>query len=204
MKKVQINFVIDAVSFVLFTLLLSTGILMFYVLPPGRGGHGASILGLGRHGWGELHFWISMAFLAAMTLHLFMHWRWVVAVARGRTTAQGAARVRVLVGGAALMALAALAAAPLLAPIDRAGPQQGEMLRLEAPATPDAQPALHGGMTLREVAAAAGVAPESLAQRLDSAHPYPLDTPLRTLHERHGLTMNAVRQALAAPPEQRP
>jgi len=54
-----------------------TGLLIAYRLPPGsRGGHGLSALGLTRHEWGDLHQWISLAFLSLIVVHLFLHWRW--------------------------------------------------------------------------------------------------------------------------------
>lgn len=54
-----------------------TGLLLAYRLPPGsRGGHGLSALGWTRHDWGDLHRWISFAFLALIVIHMILHWRW--------------------------------------------------------------------------------------------------------------------------------
>ena len=54
-----------------------TGLLLAFRLPPGsRGGRGLSALGWGRHDWGDLHTWLSYAFLALMVVHLALHWRW--------------------------------------------------------------------------------------------------------------------------------
>jgi len=54
-----------------------TGLLIAYRLPPGsRGGHGLSALGMTRHEWGDLHQWISFAFLALIVVHMLLHWRW--------------------------------------------------------------------------------------------------------------------------------
>jgi len=55
MKKSQQNFIIDALSLAAFLLLVSTGLLMRYALPPGSG-HDVTIWGLDRHEWGSLQF----------------------------------------------------------------------------------------------------------------------------------------------------
>lgn len=61
----------------LFCIMAGTGLLLAYRLPPGsRGGRGLSALGWSRHDWGDLHFWISLAFLALIIVHMILHWRW--------------------------------------------------------------------------------------------------------------------------------
>lgn len=69
----------------LFCVMSGTGLLIAYRLPPGsRGGHGLSALGWTRHEWGDLHFWISFAFLALLLIHLALHWRWFWQIASKR------------------------------------------------------------------------------------------------------------------------
>lgn len=82
----------DVAAFVSFLFLLSTGGLLRWILPPGRGGGGRGwraasapeVWGLTRHEWGSLHFWISLVFLAAIALHLSLHWKWIAAGLGGR------------------------------------------------------------------------------------------------------------------------
>lgn len=70
---------------ILFCVMSGTGLLLAYRLPPGsRGGHGLSALGWTRHDWGDLHFWISFAFLALLLIHLALHWRWFWQIASRR------------------------------------------------------------------------------------------------------------------------
>ena len=96
MKKSAFNIIIDALSMVVFTAMISTGLLLNYVLPPGsgriemlhRGGRGAektidTLCGLTRHEWGEIHLVIALIFLALLLFHLFMHWPWIKAVTFG-------------------------------------------------------------------------------------------------------------------------
>lgn len=70
------NFCLDGVLAALAGALLSTGLLLKFVLPGCRSG---SVLGMDRHAWGEVHFWLSLAMLAALTLHLIWHRAWIAA-----------------------------------------------------------------------------------------------------------------------------
>jgi len=93
MKKTWKNFWTDAVMFVQILALSATGIILKWVLPPGSGhglghghGHGhelndgtgpETLLGLGRHDWGDVHFWIAVSLVAILVLHVILHWTWV-------------------------------------------------------------------------------------------------------------------------------
>jgi cytochrome b561 len=69
----------------LFCAMSGTGLLLAYRLPPGsRGGHGLSVFGWARHEWGDLHYWISFAFLALIFIHMALHWRWFWQIAAKR------------------------------------------------------------------------------------------------------------------------
>ena len=107
MNRTTLNFVVDTAAFVGFVLLTTTGVLMHYLLPPGSGHH-TTIWGLDRHDWGQVHFWISAAFLGTLALHLCLHWRWVTALVRGRPH-QGGTQTGVRV---------ALALAPLFSSVE--------------------------------------------------------------------------------------
>lgn len=93
MSRNKMNFVIDSVSLLVLLALAVTGIVLKYVLPPGTGGmgrilHGGSEPGvrvrelwsMTRHDWGDIHFYLSVLFLALMVVHLLMHWRWIKSV----------------------------------------------------------------------------------------------------------------------------
>lgn len=59
------------------------GFIIKYVLPPGVGGgrgHGPAdyLLGMNRHDWGDVHFWIALFLLSLLILHLILHWNWIV------------------------------------------------------------------------------------------------------------------------------
>lgn len=65
-----------------FCAMSGTGLLLSFRLPPGsRGGRGLSALGWDRHAWGDLHTWISYAFILGILVHLALHWRWLWQIA---------------------------------------------------------------------------------------------------------------------------
>ena len=115
MARPKVNFVIDSCGFAGFVLLTATGVLMRYVLPPGSGRF-TTLWTLDRHGWGNIHFWLAIAFLSVLVIHLFLHWRWIATVLRGRPREGSGARVAL--GTVGLFALLALAIAPFASPVE--------------------------------------------------------------------------------------
>ncbi len=115
MHRPTLNFLIDSVAFVAFSFLTTTGILTRYLLPPGSG-RWATLWGLNRHQWGDLHFWVAVVLLGVLAIHLVLHWRWILCIVKGKRPDTSGWRVGLgLVG---LIGLLGLAAAPLLAPVE--------------------------------------------------------------------------------------
>jgi hypothetical protein len=87
-RRTEVFFILDFVVLWLMLLMLATGLLIRYVLPPGSGGrgggHGLLLWGLDRHAWGGLHFWASLLLLLLLLLHVALHWTWVCGVVRRR------------------------------------------------------------------------------------------------------------------------
>lgn len=135
MSRKLVNAAVDAAALVAFTMLVATGLLLRYTLPPGSGGRvglgrgggrGAGreialVLGRTRHEWGEVHFWISVAFLLVLATHVALHWRWILAVLRGapRSPESAGIAVRVIVGVLAAAALLVVVLLPLVVEPER-------------------------------------------------------------------------------------
>jgi hypothetical protein len=113
--KKNLNIIIDSFAYTEFVIMASTGLLMHYTLPAGSGHH-TTVWGLDRHEWGALHFWLSVAFLATITLHLIIHWKWIVAIIKGRKTESSGLRFGLGLFG--LIALLILALTPLVSPVE--------------------------------------------------------------------------------------
>lgn len=78
MKIVWWNRVVDFALWVAFCLMIATGFIIRYRLPPGsRGGQGLSIWGWSRHDWGDLHAWTAFTTIVLVVIHLGLHWRWL-------------------------------------------------------------------------------------------------------------------------------
>lgn len=89
MKRSSLNFVIDAVSFLVMLGLGFTAVIMKYILPPGSGGLGRlshsgagrqgikHLWSMGRHDWGGVHFYLAVSLLVLMAVHIYLHWGWI-------------------------------------------------------------------------------------------------------------------------------
>jgi hypothetical protein len=207
MKRPQLNFLVDAAAFVLFLLLMSTGLLLRYQLPPGSGeleSHGPGrgslervvtlLWGQTRHDWGHIHFWISVALIAVLALHLFLHWQWIVGIMRGKPSQ--ASGWRFGIGTAAFAALTVIAFVPLLSPTT-SGTRQ-ELLGGAAPAELPAQiEQLRGSASLQDAADASGFAIADLRTWLDLPSDTPADARLGPTLREHGKNMSDARRLLA-------
>ncbi len=74
--KRTLNFWIDVIIYLLMAFLLFSGFLIKFTMPPGTGG-ALLLLGMDRHGWGVWHFWVAVALLIGVALHLWLHWSWM-------------------------------------------------------------------------------------------------------------------------------
>jgi hypothetical protein len=83
--KAKINFIIDAVMFILMGILAGLGLLIKYVLLSGterwlkyERNVELTFWGLDRHQWGAIHLWIAIALVSLLVLHIILHWSMIV------------------------------------------------------------------------------------------------------------------------------
>jgi hypothetical protein len=88
MNRTVVNLVIDLAAAALFLGMLATGYVLWFSLPPGTN-RALSLWGLTRHRWGDVHAWISFAFLGVLSAHVCLHWQWLVSVVRKRLGRSG-------------------------------------------------------------------------------------------------------------------
>lgn len=191
MKRTQLNLLVDAMGAVGFVFLTATGVLIRYVLPPGSGHH-TTVWGLDRHDWGSVHFWIAVTFLAALAVHVFLHWRWVLSVVRRQPREESGARLALgLIG---LVAVLAIAAAPFCSPVEQSAavPRQA----FESPSGHRNDALVRGRMTLSEIEQATGVPVAFLLRRLGLPADAPQDVGVARLGKQYGFTIDDVRRAL--------
>ena len=81
-RKTVLPRILNFLLWVSFCAMSGTGLLLsFRLLPGSQGGRGLTALGWDRHEWGNVHTWISYFFIAAILLHLALHWRWLWQIA---------------------------------------------------------------------------------------------------------------------------
>ncbi len=78
MNKLKTNIIIDVLMIIAFAVMSATGAIMEYMPTCAKGrGHGAPILGMGRHDWGDIHLWSAIVVLVLLLLHIVLHWKMV-------------------------------------------------------------------------------------------------------------------------------
>jgi hypothetical protein len=94
-KRSSINFIVDLAGFLDLVCLAATGFIMKYVLPAGTGGRGRELHGVGagvhakelwsmtRHEWGAIYFYLAVAFVILMAVHVILHWSWIKCYVKG-------------------------------------------------------------------------------------------------------------------------
>ena len=113
MAKPKVNYALDWLAYFGFAALAGTGLLLHFKLP--HGVRDATLLGLTRHDWGDVHFWIAAGFLVVVAVHLLLHATWIRALTVGKASEAGKRR-RAGVAIAAGAVGVAIAFGVLLAP----------------------------------------------------------------------------------------
>jgi hypothetical protein len=191
MRKANLNFLVDGVAFAAFVFLAATGVLVRWVLPPGSG-HFTTLWGMDRHEWGHVHFWTAVALLAALALHLFLHWRWILHMVKGRPRQGSGIRVALAVVG--IIGLAGLAAAPFFGPLEQSGEPPHRLRSADASEEPAFQ--IDGSMTLRDIEQRTGVSAETILGDLGLPLDVPVDERLGRLRREHGFEVHDVRDVV--------
>ncbi|NNK87776.1 MAG: DUF4405 domain-containing protein [Flavobacteriaceae bacterium] len=188
MKSSQKNFIIDIIAFVSFVFLVSTGVILYYILPPGSGRQ-RTIWQMDRHEWGDIHFCIALVFLAILALHLFMHWRWIRSLTKGKKRESSGYRVGLgLVG---FIAVLAIALAPLLSPLENSG--KTDIEGHENSEHESDIEKIGGSMTLQEIEQLTGVPAEYIIQKLQLPKYIPNEEKLGWLRKEYDFTIEEVR-----------
>lgn len=79
MKNSDWRYLVDALLFICLGGMTVIGILMGFVIPTGSVSSESSkyFLGLHRHQWGNIHAYLSIAFVVLTIIHIILNWKWV-------------------------------------------------------------------------------------------------------------------------------
>ena len=211
MRKAHLNFIVDALGLIFFFFIISSGLILEFILPPGsgslseehvtgfRGGRPVLLLwGLSRHQWGNLHFYVSLAFLALMAFHLFLHWRWVWAMIAGARAATQdpalaqARRWRIGLAFIAFLGLIGLLVAPWFIQVEevqRSSTRGGGQANVESFS-------VRGSMSLNEIAESTGMSLPLLYDRLGLPSKVPSEERLGRLQRDDQVLVEDVRRVV--------
>lgn len=67
---------VNIISFILFIVLCSTGLLNWLVLPRGYEARGSFLVSL-RHFFITIHEWTALIFMVMITIHIILHWPYI-------------------------------------------------------------------------------------------------------------------------------
>lgn len=100
LDKAKLNFVTDALMFLCMMTIIGLGLLMKFILIPGKErwvkyGRNVelSLLGMDRHEWGTIHLTVGIVLLGLLTLHTILHWKVIVGLFQKLVGNQKARRI---------------------------------------------------------------------------------------------------------------
>jgi hypothetical protein len=224
MRRSTLNFVIDAASLLVMVGMVATGLVVRFVLPLGTGGRhsrgpGKALWGMGRHDWGDVHFWLAVATGLVLLVHVALHWAWVCGtvqrLVRPRSPAMSADRTSGSAYGIALLLALLVGVAGFLwiaernvvteasgrSPDTLRGEDAGS--RVKNAGTPDDSPGDAdedgagggwGARTLAEIEAYDGVPAAVIRRELGLPEDVPADERLGRLRGRYDFRMSDVRR----------
>ncbi len=80
--KTKSNFWLDMGILLAFVLIMFTGIVLWLVLPEGRGSSLALFWGLTKSIWLDIHVWSGVVMFLGAGAHILIHWRWIICVGK--------------------------------------------------------------------------------------------------------------------------
>lgn len=218
MSRTALNAIVDAIAYTGLVVLATTGLMLRWQMPPGSGGlHGMGagagagnrpvtvVWGLSRHEWGSIHYWIALALMGVLAVHLVLHWKWIVCVLRGKPHSNVSGG-RFALGVAGLVLVTLMAAAPLLTPAQTAprsellmhpsGDQQSNLGGAEGGVEASDSETIRGSMTLEEVSIQSGVPVSEILRRLALPPDTAPSEQVGRLLRAHGSDMSKLKHAV--------
>lgn len=114
----RLNFIIDALMLMLLCAIALPGLLVKFVLLPGReawarydGKVQLLLWGMERHEWGSLHLLLGGAFIAVLVVHIALHWNVLAGMQRGMIRSRGG---RLVIGWLFIIACLIMLLFPLI------------------------------------------------------------------------------------------
>lgn len=85
MKRNSLNLILDVILLLLLAAISGIGILIKYIMPSnysvrreGVVSYASDVMGMNRHGWGAIHWALSLIYLFLLLVHIVLHWRMII------------------------------------------------------------------------------------------------------------------------------
>lgn len=83
MRRNDWKYLLDALLFVDVTSLVAIGLILSFVVPSGQGPEGSKFfMGIHRHDWGDIHFFLGLLMIGLLALHVWLNWAWVLSTTK--------------------------------------------------------------------------------------------------------------------------
>lgn len=87
MNKSKLNLIIDLGLLILMAGISGIGFLIKYIMPSGHAirhegvqAFASQIAGMNRHGWGDIHWYLSLIFIVFLIAHIVFHWKMILSM----------------------------------------------------------------------------------------------------------------------------
>jgi hypothetical protein len=214
MKKSDWQYLVDTLLFICIIGIAFIGILMGLVLPQGPQALESSkyFLGLHRHQWGNIHFYLSLAFVVLVIIHLLLAWNWIKGQARRLFRRGWRTMLALTAVGSLLVLFLFWAFYPRLpGAYEDYGVRAGRQAKAEAfdgslpsqeerisPGQGQEDIVITGQMTLFDLESKTGISARTIADELSLPSDVPLHDTLGRLRRQYHFTMQEVRDAVAS------
>ncbi len=200
MKRTDWKYLVDTFLFICVVGIALIGLLMALVLPKGPGVQESAkyFLSLHRHQWGNIHFYLSLAFVVLVIIHLILSWSWI----------EGKARQLFKQSWAAMLILTVIVSLVVLfvfwtfyprvpGAYEDYGVRAGRQAKAETFREDPSSIPIQGQMTLRDVEKATGVPAGKVAEAMGLPAGVSLDETLGQLRKKFSFVLQDVRDAVA-------
>jgi hypothetical protein len=214
MKKSDWQYLVDTLLFICIVGIAFIGFLMGLIIPKGSQASESAkyFLGLHRHQWGNIHFYLSIAFVVLVIIHLTLSWSWIKGKSR-QLFQRGWRAMLLSIAFVSLLILFLFWAFYPKVPgaYEDYGVRTGKKLKAEV-LREDLSPheekifleknqeyvAISGQMTLLDVEKATGISAREIADELGLPSKVSLDETLGKLRKRYLFTMQEVKDAVSS------
>jgi len=215
MKKTDWQYLVDTLLFLCIVGIAFIGLLLGLIIPKGPSAPESAkyFLGLHRHQWGNIHFYLSITFVTFVIIHLILSWKWIKGKA-SQLFKRGWSAALIITAIASILILFLFWALYPRVPgayedYGKGAGKKAKQQQLSKEGYPIPEEkilyedrkvniVITWQITLREAEKATGIPAREIAAELGLPSNAPLDETLGRLRRRYGFTIQDVRDVVAS------